>query len=228
MISFRPAPLFTALFASLLAISLSTGLGGCASSVPAPLLLTLPAAALRGDAPASAATPAEPLTSATAPLLVLRRVELPEYLVSRRVRYRSDAATLGEWPNTYWAERIEIGVGREFAAALRQQLPGWAVCDANCGDAAPRRTLEVELLSMDFLRGTQTLRARARLTVRGSGSGNGNGNGAPAVAPRAPSNELSYDLPAGADTPQAHAQAITTLLQQVARAAALRLLAAQP
>ena len=224
MNAFRPATLA----AALLAISLSTGLGGCVSSVPAPLLLTLPSVALHGDAPGQAATPATLTPSATAPLLVLRRVELPEYLVSRRVRYRTDATTLGEWPNTYWAERIEIGVGREFAAALRQQLPGWAVCDTDCGDAAPLRTLEVELLSMDFLRGTQTLRARARLTVRGRDKGHTNDNVAPAAAPRAPSDELTYDLPAGADTPQAHAQAITTLLQQLARAAALRVLPARP
>lgn len=42
----------------------------------------------------------------------------------------------GSAPNTYRAERTEISVSREFAAAMRERLPGWRGCDANCGEQA--------------------------------------------------------------------------------------------
>ena len=223
----------TAVRLATLAMLLTTVLGGCAANLPAPVLLTLPSAALPGDRSETRTAMTTPTTSTTTapptatvpvtlhPELAVRRVTLPEYLVSRRVRYRADAATLAEWPNTYWAERIEIGVAREFAAALRQQLPGWAVCDVNCGDAAPQLSLEVDLLAMDYLRGSQTLRARARITVRSRA------NGAAAPSRQAPAEELAIDLPVGADTAQAHAQAIAELIQQVARAAVLQVRAAR-
>ncbi len=178
-------------------------LAACASPSPAPVLLTLPPAA----APLASAAPGN---AAASPLLAVRRVNIPEYLVSRRVRYRADASTLAEWPNTFWAERIEIGVSREFVSALRQQLPGWALCDTNCGDAVPALSLQVDLLPMDFVRSAGRLQARARI-VLSTGS----------VPPRElKTQELSYDLPAGGDTAQAHAQAISQLLRQVAQAVA--------
>jgi uncharacterized lipoprotein YmbA len=178
-------------------------LGACASPSPAPVLLTLPPAAT----PAAAAAPGP---GASAPLLAVRRVTLPEYLVARRVRYRAEASTLAEWPNTYWAERVEIGVSREFVAALRQQLPGWALCDTNCGDQSPTLGLQVDLVPLDYLRGAQKLQARARITVTGSGT-----------SPRTlQTQELAYELPASADTPQAQAQAMAALIQQVAASAA--------
>ena len=213
-----------------LAMLSTTVLGGCAASLPAPVLLTLPSAALQGGRPDALATlPALAALTATPPAaplpplpqLALRRVTLPEYLVSRRVRFRTNAATLAEWPNTYWAERIEIGVAREFAAALRQQLPGWTVCDGNCGEPTPLRSLEIELLSMDYLRSSQTLHARARITLRSHAVG------AAAGSQRTFTDELGIDLPVAADTAQAHAQAIAVLIQQVAHAAALRVEAAR-
>ena len=140
-------------------------LAACASPTPAPVLLTLPPAA---PAPSVAAAPSA--VAASAPLLAVRRVNIPEYLVARRVRYRADAATLAEWPNTYWAERIEIGVSREFVSALRQQLPGWAICETNCGDHVPAMTLQLNLVPMDFVRGTQQLQAHARLTLSDGGA----------------------------------------------------------
>lgn len=183
---------------------LASGLmGGCASPSPAPVLLTLPPAAV----PLPSAAPGN---AASSPLLAVRRVSIPEYLVSRRVRYRADASTLAEWPNTFWAERIEIGVSREFVSALRHQLPGWALCDTNCGDAVPAFSLQVDLMPMDYVRSAGRLQARARM-VLSSGS----------VPPRElKTQELSYDLPAGGDTAQAHAQAISQLLRQVAQAVA--------
>jgi uncharacterized lipoprotein YmbA len=178
-------------------------LAGCASPSPAPVLLTLPSAAT----PQAGATPGTP---AAAPLLAVRRVNIPEYLVARRVRYRADASTLAEWPNTFWAERIEIGVSREFVSALRQQLPGWALCDTNCGDAVPALSLQVDLVPMDFVRSAGRLQARARI-VLSTGT--------------VPTRELktlesSYDLPASGDSAQAHAQAISALIRQVAQAVA--------
>ncbi len=186
---------------------------GCAST-PAPVLLTLPPAMAPPD---GAAAPA-PGAGAAAPLLAVRRINIPEYLVARRVRYRTDASTLVEWPNTFWAERIEIGVAREFVSALRQQLPGWALCDTNCGDSAPELTLQVDLEPLDYLRGPQKLRARARITLSGAG-----------VSPKVlQTQELSYELNSSADTAQAQAQVMATLIRQVAAAAAPLIRSARP
>jgi uncharacterized lipoprotein YmbA len=190
-------------------LALAALLAACASSTPAPVLLNLPPAA------GAAAAPAAP---ASAPLLAVRRVEIPEYLVARRVRFRADAATLAEWPNTYWAERIEIGVSREFTSALRQQLPGWPMCDLNCGDQSPALNLAVTIAPMDYLRSAQKLQARARIAV-GTGS---------AAASAGAGREVSLEIPVAADTAQGHAQAISTLLQQLAAEAATVVRAARP
>ena len=166
------------------------------------MLLTLPPS----TTPLASAAPG---TAASAPLLAVRRVNIPEYLVARRVRYRADASLLAEWPNTFWAERIEIGVSREFVSVLRQQLPGWTLCDTSCGDLVPALSLQVDLVPMDLVRSAGRLQARARI-VLSSGS----------VPPRElKSLEASYDLPASGDTAQAHAQAISELIRQVAQAA---------
>ena len=192
-------------FTLALSLALTVLLAACAASSPAPVLLTLPPVAQ-----AVAAAPAMPNASAASPLLAVRRINIPEYLVSRRVRYRADASTLAEWPNTYWAERIEIGVSREFMSALRAQLPNWSLCDTSCGDQVPALTLQVDLVPMDYLRSAQKLQARARITLSGAG-----------VSPTViQTQELAYDLPATADTAQAQAQTIATLLQQVAAATA--------
>jgi uncharacterized lipoprotein YmbA len=192
---------------------LVTLLAACASPSPAPVLLTLP------PTPGAAATTAPgPSASASAPVLAVRRVGIPEYLVARRVRYRTDASTLAEWPNTYWAERIEIGVSREFVSALRQQLPGWMLCDTNCGDQVPTLILQVDLAPMDYLRSTQTLTARARFTISGGG----------AVPQVLQTTEKRYELAAGGDSAQAQAQAIAELIRQVAQASAPLVVAARP
>jgi uncharacterized lipoprotein YmbA len=178
---------------------------GCAATRPVPTLLALPPA-VRLDAPA------QPPAAADAPRLVLRRLALPEYLLARRVRYRADAATLGDWPNTFWAERIEIAATREFAGALREALPAWSVCEADCVEGAPRLALQVELSALDYLRGEQRLRGRARIVVADMAAST-------ATTPRAV-QERVFDVPAAADTPQAHAETVTELLRQLARAAA--------
>lgn len=198
--------------APLASIGLAALLAACASPSPAPVLLTLPPVLM------PAPTNAVPAAPAAAPLLAVRRVAIPEYLVARRVRYRADAATLAEWPNTYWAERIEIGVSREFVSALRQQLPGWSMCDANCGDQVPALTLQVNLVPMDYLRSAQTLQARARITLSGTGPS----------AKVLDTRELSIDIPANADTAQGHAQAIATLIAKVASETAPMIRNAKP
>ncbi|MES3015823.1 MAG: ABC-type transport auxiliary lipoprotein family protein, partial [Pseudomonadota bacterium] len=146
------------------------------------------------------------------------RIAIPEYLVSRRVRYRADPATLAEWPNTYWAERIEIGVSREFVSALRQQLPGWSMCDVNCGDQVPALTLQVNLVPLDYLRSAQKLQARARITLSGAG----------VLGKVIDTKEMSIDIPATADTAQGHAQAIATLIEKVAAETAPMIRNAKP
>ncbi|MEP7101075.1 MAG: ABC-type transport auxiliary lipoprotein family protein [Burkholderiales bacterium] len=192
-------------------VALAAVVAACASPSPAPVLLTLPPAI----APINAAAPAAP---ASTPLLAVRRVSIPEYLVARRVRYRADAATLAEWPNTYWAERIEIGVSREFVSALHQQLPGWTMCDTNCGDQVPGLNLQVTLVPMDFLRVAQKLQARARITISGPG----------VPAKVLDTKELSVDIPASADTAQAYAQTISTLIEKVAAETAPMIRNARP
>ncbi|MES1162954.1 MAG: ABC-type transport auxiliary lipoprotein family protein [Rhizobacter sp.] len=180
----------------------ATLLAACASPSPAPVLLTLP--------PAVTVATVAPAAAASAPVLAVRRVHIPEYLVARRVRYRADASTLAEWPNTYWAERIEIGVSREFVSALRQQLPGWSLCDTDCGEHVPRLALHVELVPMDYARSAQKLSARARITVSSAG----------AVPQVLQVLEKAYELPGTGDSAQAQAQAISELIRQVAAAAA--------
>ena len=193
------------------ALGLAAMVAGCASDpVPAPTLLTLPSAvngvpAVPATAPA-AQPPASAASANEAPLLVVRRVAIPEYLVARRVRYRADPSTLAEWPNTYWAERIEIGVSREFTSALRAQLPGWTLCESNCGDRTPTLALQVDMVPMDYLRSAQKLQAHARVVLSG---------GSPRVLQ---TQEWNYELPASGDTAQAQAQAVTDLIRQVATA----------
>ncbi|HKX42740.1 MAG TPA: ABC-type transport auxiliary lipoprotein family protein [Burkholderiaceae bacterium] len=196
--------------AAAFALGIAALAAGCASDPgPAPSLLTLPNAVI-GMPPVQAGAPASAASAAEPPLLAVRRIAIPEYLVARRVRYRADPSTLAEWPNTYWAERIEVGVSREFLAALRSQLPGWTLCENNCGDRVPALTLQVEMVPMDYLRSAQKLQAHARVVLSNGGSG-----------PRLlRAQEWNYELPASADTAQAHAQAVTNLIRQVATATA--------
>jgi len=181
-------------------------LGACASPSPAPVLISLPPVP-RPDAVANAAAaPAASAPAADLPVLAVRRVGIPEYLVSRRVRYRADPSTLAEWPNTYWAERIEIGVTREFTSALRAQLPGWSLCESNCGDRGPVLALNVDIVPMDFMRAGGQLRARARIVVSATAG----------LSRVLQTQERAYTITANGDTAQAMAQAVSDLIAQVA------------
>ena len=185
-------------------------LGACAST-PDPILIALPPAA-RGAATASEAAASQP-DPPTAGVLLVRRLSIPEYMVSRRVRYAVDTARLAEWPDTYWAERIEVGMGRELVAALREALPGWRVCDASCGDSLPDLTLKVELQRLDILRSEGRLVAKAQTQLSLSKPGSLATNPLPAT-----SHDFTQPLPA--DTAQGQARAMTDLLRSLANACA--------
>jgi len=209
--------LSTRSFATIAALTAALAAGCASDPVPAPILLTVPSANPGAAAPNGAGV-AAPAIGTNQPLLAVRRIAIPEYLVARRVRYRADPSTLAEWPNTFWAERIEIGVSREFVSALRSQLPDWSLCENNCGDRVPTLALQVDMVPMDYLRSAQKLQARARVVVS-SGGGN------PRVLQ---AQEWSYEVPASADTAQAHAQAVAELIRQVAAATATAVKSAKP
>lgn len=184
--------------AALLGASCVGFLGGCASAPPTRVLLALPT----GAVPASTTQGAS-----SGPTLAVRRVSVPEYLETRRVRYRADDTTLSEWPNTFWAERFEISVTRELVAALRRGLPGWSVCEATCPDQPPNLNLQVELAPLDFMRAAQRLQLDARVTLSGAAASN-----------TTQMREFAFEVASAADTPHAHAQAITDALRALAQA----------
>lgn len=183
-------------------IALIVMLTACASA-PAPVLLTLPPAVGGPAANVSAAAP-------NVRVLAVSRPEIPEYLVTRRVRYRADTSTLAEWPDTFWAERIEIGVAREFMAALRERLPGWRLCEAGCSEQSPAAALQVTLTRMDYLRSERRLYATASITLWSTER----------VPRLLHGKEFSVEIPGDADTPQSQARASTELLRRVAAEAA--------
>lgn len=199
-----------------LAVGIALWLSACAGPVKPPLLLTLPAPA--SAAPGAGAAAAFAPAATPAPVLVLRRVGLPEYLLSRRVRYRDAASTLAEWPDTVWAERLEVGVTRTLSDALRRHLPGWTVCEGTCPDGeAGTAVLHVELMPLDLLRPQQRLRGTARTHL-----------GAPDEAGPRWSLTQALDVPAPADTPQGHATALAQALDELAAGVARRLQARGP
>jgi uncharacterized lipoprotein YmbA len=193
------------------ALSLSAVLWGCASSAPpAATLLALPTL---GEPAAGGIAAAPDPAAPERPVLVVRRLQLPEYLLARRVRYRAGDTTVDDWPGTFWAERIEVGMTRELTAALRARLPGWTLCNAACnggdGSATPApalrlRALQLEFAPLDYRRDRRELIAVVRGTLDAP-------DGAPPQRV-----ERRYVLQAGADTPQAHAAVLGELLQRVA------------
>jgi uncharacterized lipoprotein YmbA len=194
--------------ALLLAAPLAAGLASCGATT-APVLLTLPPAA---SAPAlPGVVPVGPMR-----VLALNRLEVPEYLAVRRVRYRTDASTLAEWPYTYWGERFEVGASRELAAALRARLAGWELCDSRCGERSPAATLQLRLDRVDYLRSQRRLQASVYFTLWRAGR-------APGILR---SETRSYDIDGDDDTAQSQARAISQLLQRVADDVSLALDAA--
>ena len=173
-------------------------------TAPAPTLLSLPLpAAVPNQA---AALPAASAASA-ARFLTVRRVNVPEYLQTTAVRYRLADNTLVEWPNTAWAERLEVGLTNHLALLLRQALPGWTVCDAQCPSVPNGMVLLVNIAPMDYLRPTGQLRADVNWRVTGPGS--------------APTPVFfgggSSTTPVQADSPVGQAEAMAAVLNAVAQ-----------
>lgn len=183
-------------------------LAACAATDPPALLLTVPSTAMQPATPAAGSP-----VSAPARTLVLRRVGLPEYLLSRRVRFRDSPSSLADWPGAYWAERLEIGVARELAQALRTRLPGWTVCEGSCPDgAAGDLVLQVDFHALDFVRDGGS----GRLEVSAQASA----GSATAIAWR---TEQRFVLDAAGATPRAHADAVGQAVQRVAQDLAPRI-----
>lgn len=186
-------------------------LAGCAGVEPPSALLALPA-------PAAASTPAVAASGAAgAPRwLAVRRVVVPEYLQARAVRYRADDATLAAWPQTVWAERIEVAVTRNLVAALQAQLaaPGWTVCDGLCPGIGAQPLLNIEFTQADLLRGARVLRTQLRWTLT-----------APGASAVLAHGEAAFDEALQADTAAGHAQALGRAVERAAGLAAAGVLA---
>lgn len=174
---------------------------GCAAPTPQVTLLTLPP---RLDTPAPA--PLDP-----ARVLQLGRLDIPEYLSARSARYRADDSSLTAWPSTVWAERLEISLTRDLAAALRLQLPGWQVCEAHC-PAPPSHRLSVNLPVLEHVR------SRAELQAQATWSWQRADRSAPATA-----GQRSTLVRGLADTPQAGAGAMARWMDTLAGAIAAQL-----
>jgi uncharacterized lipoprotein YmbA len=185
-------------------------LAGC-STPPPPTLLSLPLPAPESEVRATIhrlAAAATPASAASAPrFLTVRRVNIPEYLQTDTVRYRNADHTLGEWPGTAWAERLEVGLTNQLALLLRQALPAWTVCDAHCPSVPNGQVLIVNIAPLDYLRPAKQLRADVAWRITGPGS---------APIPMA-SGGGSSTTPVAADTPVGQAAAVSALLDAVAK-----------
>lgn len=193
-----------------LSLGVASWFAGCASKEAPSLLVALPSPAISDQSQA-------PLPAGS-PVLMIGRLELPEYWQSRSVRYRSDGVTVSPWPDTYWAERVEVGMSRNFAIDMGQAARGWLVCDSACepGHQSPAWRLKVVLPSMDYDRAQRRLSATASWTliplpsaIRASG-----------VTWR---GQHQLEVRASADTPQAQAQAMSELTRALAQHIAQKL-----
>lgn len=122
-------------------------LAGCQSG-PTPTLLTLP---LPASAPGPWAARLPSGHAPDAPVLVVRRVGLPEHHQDRQVRYREGASTVSHWPDVSWADRLDVTLTEHLAMRLRAALPGWTVCVRTCPATAPALVLRVDLSPFDVL-----------------------------------------------------------------------------
>ncbi|MGC4061519.1 MAG: ABC-type transport auxiliary lipoprotein family protein [Aquabacterium sp.] len=180
---------------------------GCAST-PEPQLLSLP---LPADTPA--APNAQPANAQA--MLMLRRVNIPEYLQTLRVRYRAADSVLAEWPNAVWAERLESGLTDHLLIRLRDRLPGWTVCERTCPPSKNAYALTLDLSPLDLVRPAGELRAQAhwQFTWRGD-SNNAVHDGARALALRTTSDSAQGQAEAMAHMLDALAQDIAEQIMQ--------------
>ena len=148
------------LLAVLTALTVGAVVGGCASA-PATHWLSLPLPS--GNAMQTADQ------TATTHVLIVRRVGIPEYLQTDKVRYRQADSVLGEWPHTAWAERLELGLTDHLVMRLRLALPGWTVCERSCPAQASSIVLNVDFAPLDYVRTAGQLRADAHWQLTGNG-----------------------------------------------------------
>ncbi|MGH6646959.1 PqiC family protein [Aquabacterium sp.] len=178
------------------------------STPPPPVLLSLPLPPAEAPVHLVAMAPAAPASAASAPrFLTVRRVNIPEYLQTDAVRYRQADNTLGEWPGTAWAERLEVGLTNQLALLLRQALPAWTVCDAHCPSVPTGQVLIVNIAPLDYLRPAGQLRADVAWRVTGPGS----------IPTPVAFGGGSSTLPVTSDTPVGQAAAMSALLDTVAK-----------
>lgn len=190
-------------------------LSGCSTPPPPTLLsLPLPPATPAPEVRLAALAASAPSAAASAPkFLTLRRVNIPEYLQTDAVRYRNADNTQTEWPGTAWAERLEVGLTNQLALLLRQALPDWTVCDANCPSLPNGQILIVNIAPLDYLRPTGQLRADVSWRVTGPGS----------VPTPWASGASHPSLTVSPDTPVGQATAISALLDGLAKDVARQL-----
>jgi uncharacterized lipoprotein YmbA len=135
------------------AVIIVATLAGCAGSAPKATYLALPSVA------ASAAASGTPVQSRA---IVLRRIAVPEYIDSREVRYRAANSEITSFPNTLWAERMELGMTRELTAGMRNRVPDWLVCNGTCGDRRVDAVLSVDWSTLDLDRSSHRLSVDAQ------------------------------------------------------------------
>lgn len=140
-------------------------LAACGSKPPRQwIALPLPAAEPPASTSPTASMPGQGLAYDVTPVLVVRRLNVPEYMQTSSVRYRQSDSVLAEWPDVRWADRLEVGMTEHLVMRLRSRLPGWVVCDRQCPMAASAITLTVDLSPMDYVRSARELRTEARWT----------------------------------------------------------------
>jgi uncharacterized lipoprotein YmbA len=156
-----PKPLMRqAMLAALLALA------GCASPSPARQWLSLP---LPKPLPLASHVHAATPPAATR-VLVVRRVGIPEYLQTDKVRYRQADTLLAPWPHTVWAEPLALGLTDHLVMRLRLALPGWTVCERSCPALATSTTLNVDFAPLDHVRAEGVLRAQAHWLLSDKGA----------------------------------------------------------
>ncbi len=111
----------------LLSLLASFWLVACAGSAgPAYYALTLP-----GDAPAAQ-------TVGQGPLLVVERVEVPEYLLGPGIAFQQDDVQLVTASQARWAESLDRQLSRSLLAQLAPALPGVELVEGPRAGDAPR------------------------------------------------------------------------------------------
>lgn len=197
-----PLRTLRALSAWSLIVAMGLGLSACGSTKSDVTLLAWPVLPDVASAPVQHWSPAE----AAKPPIVVRRVQIPEYLQSSRVRYRESNEILGEWPAMRWAERLEVSLTRQLVSELnRLQAPGSA-CDTACVGTPATHSLQVDYLALDHLRSRQQIQARLRWTLAPLPGQKGTARQA----------ELSLSEPVQGEGPAAQAAAMARLNARVA------------